>query len=140
MSDIFLSYKSEDRPKARIIAKALEHHGYSVWWDRVIPIGQSYDDVIEEELDASRCEVVLWSKKSVKSNWVKDEAQEGYNRGILFPVFIEEVTPPLHFRRMQAAKLMDWDGTSDNEEFDLLLVCIEKILGQSPKAKIEDKN
>jgi hypothetical protein len=30
MSDIFLSYKSEDKAKAQIIAGALEQKGYSV--------------------------------------------------------------------------------------------------------------
>jgi hypothetical protein len=37
MSDIFLSYKSEDRPRAKVIAEALERHGYSVWLDRKTP-------------------------------------------------------------------------------------------------------
>jgi hypothetical protein len=61
MSDIFLSYKSEDRARAKIIAEALEQHGYSVWWDRVIPIGKNYDDVITEALDAAKCVIVLHS-------------------------------------------------------------------------------
>ncbi|NJD54212.1 MAG: TIR domain-containing protein [Candidatus Methanoperedens sp.] len=140
MSDIFLSYKSEERTKARIIAEALERHGYSVWWDRIIPIGQNYDDVIEEELDASKCLVVLWSKESVKSKWVKTEAGEGDRRGILVPILIEEVTPPLAFRRIEAAKLMDWDGTSDDhEEFNLLLDSIARILGRFPAQKKDIK-
>lgn len=134
MSDIFLSYKSDDRPRAKIIAEALEKHGYSVWWDRVIPIGKNYDDVIEEELGASKCVVVLWSKESVKSKWVKTEALEGDSRGILVPVLIEEVTLPLAFKRIEAAKLMDWDGTSDHEEFDLLLNSVAGILGR-PQAE-----
>jgi len=33
MGEIFLSYKSEDLPRAKIIAEALEQQGYSVWWD-----------------------------------------------------------------------------------------------------------
>lgn len=128
MSDIFLSYKSEDKAKAQTIAKALEQKGYSVWWDRIIPIGRTFDEIIEKELDASKCVVVLWSEKSVKSKWVITEAGEGDSRGILVPILIEEVKPPLAFRRIEAAKLMDWDGTSDHEEFDLLLDSIAGIL------------
>jgi hypothetical protein len=97
MSDIFLSYKSEDRAKAQIIAEALEKNGYSVWWDRVIPPGRTFDEVIEEELAAANCMVILWSEESVKSEWVRTEASEGNRRKILIPVLIEDVTPPLAF-------------------------------------------
>ena len=139
MSDIFLSYKSEDKAKAQIIAEALGRNGYSVWWDQVIPIGRTFDEIIEKELDASKCVVVLWSGKSVKSKWVITEAGEGDSRRILIPVLIEKVKPPLAFRRMEAAELIDWDGTSDNEEFDLLLDSISEILGHSPAVKNELK-
>jgi hypothetical protein len=135
MSDIFLSYKSEDKERAQIIAEALELKGYSVWWDRIIPPGRRFSQVIQEELDAAKCVVVLWSKESVKSEWVETEASEGNRRRILIPVMIDDVLPPLAFRMIEAAKLMDWDGTSDHEEFDLLLESIAGILGQSPAAK-----
>jgi hypothetical protein len=55
MSEIFLSYKSEDREKAQIIAEALERNGYTVWWDRIIPPGKTFTQVIEEEIDAANC-------------------------------------------------------------------------------------
>ena len=131
MSDIFLSYKSEDRAKAQIIAKALESHGYSVWWDRIILPGQTFEDVIENELSAANCIVVLWSKESVKSNWVRTEASEGKMRKILIPVLIEDVIPPLAFRHMNAAKLMDWNGTSPHHEFDRLIQSVGGKLGRA---------
>jgi len=59
MSDIFLSYKNDDRPKAKIIAEALEQYGYSVWWDRIIPPGKIFDEVITDALDAAKCVIVL---------------------------------------------------------------------------------
>ena len=132
MSDIFLSYKSEDRAKAQIIAEALEKNGYSVWWDRVIPPGRTFDEVIEEELAAAKCLVVLWSEKSVNSKWIRTEAAEGDRRGILIPVLIEDVTPPFAFRLVEAAKLIDWDGTVPNPEFDLLLESVSRMLGKEP--------
>jgi formylglycine-generating enzyme required for sulfatase activity len=137
MSDIFLSYKSEDRAKAQIIAEALESNGYSVWWDRVIPPGRKFDDVIEEELAAAKCMVVLWSKESVKSDWVKTEASEGKRLKILIPVLIEDVTLPLAFSRIEAAKLIDWDGTLPHSEFDLLLGSVSRMLGNVPVTEME---
>jgi hypothetical protein len=77
VSDIFISYSKSDRAKARVLAKALESEGWSVWWDPKIPPGKTFDEVIEQALDAARCVMVLWSKKSVSSDWVKTEAAAG---------------------------------------------------------------
>jgi len=63
MSDIFLSYKSENREKAQVIDEALEQKEFSVWWDPIIPPGRKFDEVIEEELNAAKCVVVLWLRK-----------------------------------------------------------------------------
>ncbi len=111
MSDIFISYASEDRERAKTLAEALEAQDWSVWWDRVIPAGRTFDEVIEEAIDAAKCIVVVWSEASVKSRWVRTEAEEGATRGILVPVLIEDVRIPLAFRRIQAAYLIDWDGS-----------------------------
>src|ERR1700688_3226280 len=83
MSDIFISYAREDRPRAEAIAKALEEHSWSVWWDWVIPTGKKFRRVIQEELDKARCVVVLWSANSIESDWVIEESSEGNDRGIL---------------------------------------------------------
>lgn len=48
MTDIFISYASEDRPQAKRLAQALEQQGWSVWWDR--RIGSSFHKAIEEAL------------------------------------------------------------------------------------------
>jgi hypothetical protein len=89
MSDIFISYSSEDRERARTLAHALEERGWSVWWDREIPLGRSYDEVIEQALNGARCMLVLWTAASAASEWVRSEASEGKRRGILVPVFLE---------------------------------------------------
>jgi hypothetical protein len=88
MSDIFISYAKEDRPRAEAIAKALDDHGWSVWWDRDIRAGKNIALVIEEEIGKARCVMVLWSATSVLSDWVNDEARAGNERGILVPVLI----------------------------------------------------
>lgn len=135
MSDIFISYSSEDRPRAQVLAEALVQHGWSVWWDRTIPSGKRFDQVIQEALAAARCVLVLWSRQSIASDWVLEEAEEGRKRQILIPVQIEEVLPPMGFRRIQAADLIGWDGAETSQSFRKLVADIEGILG--PPVKTE---
>lgn len=142
MSDVFLSYKSEDRPRAKIIAEALERYGCSVWLDQKIPPGKTYDEFIKGAIDSAKCVVVLWSKESVKpkeGKWVRTEATIGDRRGILVPVLIDDVEPPIAFMLTEAAKLIDWDGTLPNPEFDLLLNSVGEILGRPIKTKMNVK-
>jgi hypothetical protein len=107
----------------------LERHGFSVWWDRRIPIGKTFDLIIEEALDAAKCVVVVWSNYSVRSEWVKNEAYEGIERQILIPVLIDDVRIPLTFRRIQAARLVGWHGEIPHPELELLIGSIKELLG-----------
>jgi hypothetical protein len=75
MHDIFLSYAGEDRSRAGQLADALGKLGWKVWWDRTILPGKTFDKVIESELSAATCVIVLWSKTSVESQWVRAEAR-----------------------------------------------------------------
>ncbi|WP_017327785.1 toll/interleukin-1 receptor domain-containing protein [Synechococcus sp. PCC 7336] len=135
MSDIFISYTRNDRPKAERLARALEDRGLSVWWDRSIPAGQTFDDAIEEAIGFTRCVLVLWSKESVASRWVRTEAAEGVNRGILVPVLLEKVEMPLAFRRIQAADLSDWKGEADDMAFKRLVSNIQALLDNASQAQ-----
>ena len=134
MADIFISYASEDRERAKQIATSLIEHGWSVWWDREIPFGKNFDKVIEENLATAKCVVVLWTKHSVESRWVRAEASEGVGRDILLPAVLEaDLKLPLEFKRLQAANLADWHPDEPHEEFQRLLRSIESLLS-SPLA------
>ncbi len=131
VSDIFISYAREDRETAERLAHALTNQGWSVWWDRDIPPGQSFDQVIEQQIDAARCMVVLWSRTSAPSDWTKVEAEEGERRGVLVPALIEDVRIPLAFRRIQAADLVDWTGDEQAEGFAALVAAVRSKLTAS---------
>ena len=88
MSDIFISYNNKDKEKAKLFATLLGQQGWSVFWDKNIPPGKNFDEYIGEQLEAAKCVIVLWSKTSVSSDWVKEEAQRGAARKVLVPVFI----------------------------------------------------
>ncbi len=138
MSDIFVSYASEDLDRIKPLLRALEETGWSVFWDRTIPVGGTWRQVIGTEIDTCRCMVAVWSKRSVDSDWVHEEADEGKRRGVLAPVLIDHIQPPIGFRSIQAARLADWDGRAPSPEFDRLLADLSNILG-TPPAKVKEE-
>ena len=115
MADIFLSYASEDRERVRRLIEALEADGFSVWWDRSMHAGTTYDREIETAISESECMVVVWSAHSVDSEYVRSEVEEGARRNNLVPVLIDDILPPLAHRRKQAANLTQWSGEPDAE-------------------------
>jgi len=132
MADIFISYANEDRETAGQLARALESAGFSVWWDRRIPAGRSWRSVLEEALQGMRCLIVLWSENSLNSPWVLEEAEEARRlQKLLFPVLIENIAPPVGFRAIQAANLVDWDGAADAPAVKLLITDLKALLGDS---------
>jgi sulfatase modifying factor 1 len=124
MADIFIAYAREDAEQARRLAKELENRGWSVFWDRRIPAGRRFAEVIAEQLDAAKCVIVLWSGSAINSDWVQDEADEALECNILAPALIEAVRPPMGFRQIQAANLIDWQGEGTHEGFEQLLADI----------------
>ena len=76
MSDVFVSYKAEDRRRVKPLVDALEADGFSVWWDEQIGGGAAWRHEIETQLNAARCVIVIWSKRSVgpEGTFVHDEA------------------------------------------------------------------
>src|SRR5262249_21296960 len=134
MSDIFLSYANEDLPRVLPLVHALERRGWSVWWDRTILPGRTFDVVIEEALEGARCVIVVWSNTSITSDWVKTEAAEGARRRILVPVALDEVRIPLEFRRIQVAQLMDWRDTEPHPEFEKVIRSVTGLLGPMSQA------
>jgi hypothetical protein len=129
MADIVLSYAREDRQHAESLSRALQDAGWSVWWDREILPGVSYEQIIEAELSAARCVVVLWSASARQSNWVRDEATVALGRNVLVSVLLDESAPPLGFRQQQTASLAHWDGSTINPEFALLTQGIARVIG-----------
>jgi len=129
MSDIFISYANEDLHRIQSLVEALEAQGWSVFWDRTIPSGKTWREFIGKGLRDARCIVVAWSKTSIDSVWVQEEADEGRERGILHPVLIDDVKPPLGFRAIQAAKLAGWNFTDPSPEFKRFLRDLENIIG-----------
>jgi TonB family protein len=137
LADIFLSYSRKDRAVAALLAEILPEHGWTLYWDRQLLAGEVFDDVLEREIAAARCVVVLWSSNSIASQWVRNEADEGASRSQMVSVRIEDVKLPLAFRRIQAADLIGWRGDRNDERLIELIQAIASILGGHPQPATE---
>src|SRR5262245_38303789 len=128
MADIFISYKKEDAGRVIRLVEALRAEGFDVWWDHGIKAGSEWDRSIHQELYAAKVVIATWSKASVAAPWVKEEATVGKNRGVLLPVKIDEVDPPLGFMMIQAADLVDWRGDRSDPRWAFFLEAVRGIL------------
>ncbi|MEI7818472.1 MAG: SUMF1/EgtB/PvdO family nonheme iron enzyme [Desulfuromonadales bacterium] len=125
MADIFISYAREDLERVRPIVKELEKRDWSVFWDRTIPPGKKYQDVITDALEAARCVLVVWTQYSITSDWVWDEANDAKARDILVPLSLDAVKIPLGFRSYHTVDLSDWHHTSAHQGFEQIMGSIE---------------
>lgn len=132
MADVFVSYKAEDRRRVRPLVEALQAEGYSVWWDEQIGGGASWRREIEAELNAAKCVIVMWSKRSVgvDGTFVQDEATRAQQRHVYVPVLIDKVQLPIGFGECQALPLTGWHGERSDARFDAVLAAVRKAAGQ----------
>lgn len=130
MADIFLSYSREDEARIKGLVAEFEAQGWTVFWDRRIPAGETWRSYIGAALQDARCIVVAWSKFSVESQWVTEEADEGKTRKILVPVLLDQVPAPRGFREIQAADISGWQPGQASERFTELIGDLRRILGK----------
>ena len=127
MADVFLSYARTNAPQAKRIAEELRSRGYSVWFDEKLPAHRAYSDVIEEELEAASAVLVLWSNESVRSQWVRSEANRARETSRLVQVRFDDARLPMPFDQIQCADLSAWTGDPDAPTWRSALESIEVL-------------
>lgn len=131
MARVFLSYSRQDLAIASRLAAELERLGHELWWDRQLQGGARFASEIEAALDRADAVVVLWSRHSLKSAWVQDEASEGRDSGRLVPVTLDGCKPPLGFRQFHA---LDYDGRPGRPGVEPIDAAIRALAGADGKA------
>ena len=107
MADVFVSYARSDKARVAPLVSAIEAQGWSVWWDPEIAPGQEFDRQIAAELKLASAVLVVWTPNSVESRWVRGEAREAAERGILVPVRFENASLPIDVRAFHTTDLDD---------------------------------
>jgi hypothetical protein len=132
---IFISYAHEDRDFAAALALALQQRELSIWWDREILAGDHFDATIEREITSADRVIVVWSKHSVVSRWVRAEADYAANEGKLVPIIADGTQPPLSFRLLHHLDFSRWGRVPDSREVEELMRSLA-----DPIAEIDSRN
>ncbi len=127
---VFLSYSRADQAQARMLAQALEDAGLQVWWDTLIEGGAAFAKTIEAALAASDAVIVLWSRHSLASDWVLDEAARGRDLKKLVPLSIDGSEPPLGFRQYQSITLEHGKDTIAPASLQAVLRAVLPLAGR----------
>jgi hypothetical protein len=132
MYQVFISYSRYDSDAANALADTLSEAGVSAWIDRnAIQEGDAFDTQIEEAIAQTAVVIVIWSKHSVKSHWVRAEAAYALGKHKLLPISVDQCEPPLQFMQIQTVDFRYWDRTCKHRAFQQLAGALAKRL-QAP--------
>lgn len=124
MADIFISYARPDRPFVERLSACITGAGYSVWWDHALIAGAQFSEEIERELTKATSVIVIWSPDSVRSTWVRSEADMAAQRGVLIPLKRGAVEPPLPHKLLHTLDFTAWLGKGEDDPYPQLLKAI----------------
>ena len=130
MADVFVSYARSDKARIAPLVAAIEAAGWSVWWDPEVIPGQEFDRLIAAELKIAAAVLVIWTPTSVESRWVRGEARDAADRGILVPVRFEHATLPIDVRALHTIDLDDAAIDAPGKQIQDLLHAIEALVAR----------
>jgi adenylate cyclase len=132
MADVFVSYARADRARVAPLVAAIVAKGWSVWWDPEITPGQEFDDQIDAEIDAAKAVMVVWTPTSVTSRWVRGEAREAADRGILVPVRFDNARLPMDVRAIHTTDLDGWADDPSSPPAREFLNALGAMIARAP--------
>ena len=135
MADVFVSYARTDKARVAPLVAAMEAKGWSVWWDPEISPGQEFDNQIDSELVAAKAVLVVWTPTSVISRWVRGEARDAAERGILVPVRFDQARLPIDVRAIHTTDLDGWREDPSHPAVQECLNALAAMIARSQSAQ-----
>jgi hypothetical protein len=129
MSDIYLIYAPSDFDRVRELAIALQDRGYSVWRERPVSVDEAGEPESPEGLKDAKCVIALWSRASVNSSRVTQEAAAAAQSGVLLEVRIDPVAVPSGFGSRTTIDLTDWRPEEPHGGISSLLDAVRQLVG-----------
>jgi adenylate cyclase len=132
MADVFISYARADKARVAPLVAAIEARGWSVWWDPEIAPGRQFDDEIDVALQAAKAVLVVWTPTSVVSRWVRGEARDAAERGILVPVRFDQARLPIDVRAIHTTDLDGWHEDPAHPAVQECLHALDAMIASAP--------
>lgn len=128
--DVFLSFASEDIEVVGPLSQSILDAGLSCFWDRDLKGGALWRSEISSNLRQSAVVVVVWSRYSVDSTFVVEEAQHGLSQSAYIPCHFGEL-PNLPFGFHSVQSIFLGDGVAkDHARVDTLIDSIAQVRGR----------
>lgn len=122
MTIAFLSYAEQDNKIAKKISSDLTDHGVKIWFDQQeILVGDSLIERIKEGINRADYLLVLLSKNSNQSNWVRQEIGVAFERfkneetTAIIPIQIDDTPVPEKFQNIRYVSLSSGYENAINE-------------------------
>ena len=102
--------------------------------------GQEFDDRIEAELDAAKAVLVVWTPSSTGSRWVRGEAREAAERGVVTKLTPGEAKKlggdvPLHSAHALTGEIIERSGRRYYATREGLLLRDSSVRVASPRSE-----
>jgi hypothetical protein len=126
---IFVSHSSKDKSIIEGICDQLEKRGISLWISsKDVKPGLEWDKSIENALDKAEYVLLMVSKASIDSSYVRTEIEYALNEGkVVIPILLEQVKLPLRWHTLQ---FVDYGEFADRP------AAIEQIVKLVPKSSV----
>lgn len=135
MTDVFISYKREERAGVERIAQALSDLELNVWYDVRLTAGKQWSPEIDHHAHKSWAMVVCYTPAALTSKWVRHEIEIGLAGDKLVPLFLTPCDLPEDLKAIHTLDLKDWGGGFSHPGFRALV----KRLGELGGKPLEEK-
>lgn len=112
--------------------------GYTTWHDVELPPHRPYAEVIQERLEQAKAVVVLWSQESVRSQWVRSEANHAREKNKLVQVSVDGTMPPIPFDQIHCAQFRGWRGNLNTPDWERVARSVGDLVGRTQE-KVGDR-
>lgn len=136
---IFISHSTEDRQVASEICQVLHSEFINTWISfQDIPVGSEWDRAAEKALEKAAAVIVVLSKSSAKSSYVRAEVERALQlKKKVVPIKIEEVDIPM---RWQIIQYFDWTATDRDRQIDRLIGALPPIAMRLFRSYLENQD
>ncbi|NTI17049.1 TIR domain-containing protein [Agrobacterium rhizogenes] len=127
MSDVYIVHSSKDNEQTALVVSLLSER-WDAWWDDNI-VGD-FAAAIEEQIQNTKCVILIWSANAKDSIYVKDEMRLAqYYKHQIIPVRLDDTVLPYGLGHLSTVDLTTWNGGASHPNLQQLL---RKITGVVP--------